>query len=285
MRRELVLLLAVALVASLVACSPPLPQVPEATATSSGATTGSSATPAAATGTVKFSIPNLAPWVQYAVAHTHSKSKAFVEADWVSIEIDKQVDEETWASYTYLQAYPSYSATPGNTPATSVASTSMPAGNYRALVSVGSFYTTPGTYTVSGSADFTINAGETTYTTVTCIPNNYTDLDEGLWSGYGSLTSHQEQWFWVPSYDSERQTYINVQVGQGDTLYCFVFYGDGTYTGSSGAFTMDDGISSLSVPASSNGYWVAIWDGSSNQVYAQVSWSPNALGDVVFGIE
>ena len=271
MRRNLVIILVAALFASLLACTVPLPQAPEATASSTtSASTLTPAAPAANTGTVKLSIPHLAPWAQAAM-QKHKPSKAFMEADYVEVDVYLQGG----GYVTTWEAWPGSVVAYGNWTAASL-SNSLPAGDYVLDAWVYNNNSSPN-LVVSGSTEINVQSGLTTNATITCLPDYAYGVSNDTWSGLAWYGPGTENWFSVPASDS--QAFVSVQVDRYVWLYYYIFNSDGTYSGYAG--NAYGGISQISVPPSDNGYYVVLW--ASDSCYAQMQWTTN--GQVNVGIK
>ncbi|HET6487713.1 MAG TPA: hypothetical protein VFH83_14895, partial [Spirochaetia bacterium] len=246
LRKNLSLVLFALLVALLVGCTMPESPLPAATATgggsanggvaaaSSGSATSSGAanTAAGATaGTFKLTVPHLAPWVVKATAKA-SSSRAFVEADSGDFTIVDHNNDNATVGSGPLNG--STTVLAGTTAYTT--SGVLPAGSYGVTVNIYNANDGEGAV-VSGEADFTVIAGRTIPVTVTCFPVNSTTVEMPAQNTESVALSPggYESWFWVPSGYATQTGFEVTASNYGEsfgTVYYFVFYADGTYTGS-----------------------------------------------------
>jgi hypothetical protein len=270
MSKKLVFALFVVLVVALVGCS--LPSVTNAA--------GAGTTTAKAKGTVKFTVPHLAPWVLASELKSHIKvpvKRAFVEAD--------EVDYLIYYSPGGGQVGSTIVDTPGSnldyyddTTADTNTQTLSP-GNYSVTVNILNYNVSTTTPVVSGTSTFTVTSGGSTSVTVTCFPTSPVALDtSGVSSSYYTFIPAYEQWFYIPP-NTESNILLHVDVT--DTLSAtnevdyYVFYAsadgnssgnDGLYTGGNGWTGWLDGTEysgtegDVVAPPSGTGYWVALFE-------------------------
>jgi hypothetical protein len=199
----------------------------------------------AATGSIKISIPTLAPWL---AAHMpKSASRAYLHASTVIVAVDKEANlgQHDWEN---IVSPTSFSATQGPNATSTIVGTldAVPTGsNYRVRVEVYAS-ASDGSPSVTGEeTGVTVTENMPTDVTVTCFPAGIEpiDLTSAIMSTTqtGTLGPSSEAWYRL-TFAAGKQYTAKLVSGSGITGY--VFGPDGVYVGSS--FSV---VNPISLPA------------------------------------
>ncbi|MGA2976163.1 MAG: DUF4493 domain-containing protein [Spirochaetia bacterium] len=266
MRKNLVLVLFAILVALFVSCTMPETQLPK------GTTTSTSSTTSGVTGTVKVTVPHIAPWMQQVLkTKTPATQRAFLEADLVDFYIYDLNNGDNLVT--------SWSDSPGNNlyyysdPSADTSTQTLPTGSYEVEVFIYNTNVSSSTPVDWGYTDVNVYAGQTASATITCTPWNPTTLSNpnSLYIS-NDLNGGGEQWFFIPSYSTQTILYFENDYTNYYTICC-AFDGSGNYIDCSTSY--NGYWEYFTVPASSNGYYVVLWQWYGYPGQAYLEWWPS----------
>ena len=193
-----------------------------------------SAKPEAAKGSIRISIPHLAPWLAASMPKTaNAVSRAFLYASKVKVDVQEEtfLGSEVWNSVVTPGMFGSVSSGPSSTTLDTMSD--IPIGSaYKVVVSVYNALTDELPVVEGSEYPVEITAGGETPVTVTCFPVGIDAIDLSsaimITTKNGTLAPNAEAWYKL-TFASGKQYTATLVSGSGITGY--VFGSDGVYAG------------------------------------------------------